>query len=309
MDIHYNADAASQTLEVLANASRTALAARNLKSIVHLADLELLDVDVRETNAGRRFWRLCVEEEDNLNDELVVRVQGIMTKNNLVPRNVQSCSPAKAQYLSQQIEIRGAGSQTFIAAMAKLQAVADRFDQQLAGVEVAPFSDGVGDSNYTFVASNRVFTLKSDVPTEQDNFFQDGVDSAGLLHKLKRKDFIHAPDNIVKYYRKHTPSGVGMAYLQFYPGGFQVGDIVELQVSFVAVSSFRGKVKITTRLQAVTLLHSKWTEDATISRSAAAMRQISNPAIRKKVGYFEEDEEDARKVKKSRMDSPEVMAE
>ncbi|KAJ7027191.1 hypothetical protein C8F04DRAFT_1267335 [Mycena alexandri] len=305
MDLHYDKDAAGNRLEEIAKLSRASLAARNLKSIVHMADINLIDVDVRETNAGRKNWRLCiVEEDDELNDELVIRVQGILTKNNLVPRNVQSCAPNKAQYLSQHIEICGAATSTFTESMANLQAVADRFEHQLAGIEIAPMQEVARAPDDIFVASNRIFTLKSDVPAEQDNFFQDGVDSAGLLHKLKRRDYIHAPENIVKYYRKKNSTNAGMAYVQFYPGGFQIGDIVELQVSFVAVATGRGKAKITTRLHAVTLLDSKYSNDAATSRSASALRQLSNPAIRKKVGYSAEDEEDARKVKKARTETP-----
>lgn len=52
-----------------------------------------------------------------------------------------------------------------------------------------------------FTANNRLFSRRCDVPNEQDNEFQDGVDSIGKLARLKGTELIHAPDNIVKYYR------------------------------------------------------------------------------------------------------------
>ncbi|KAJ7020368.1 hypothetical protein C8F04DRAFT_1196699 [Mycena alexandri] len=304
MDTFYDKDAATE-LDVISNESCRALSARAQDSVVHMSDLQLENIVVRETNLGRKNWKFCVVGDDSdVNDELVVRIQGMMTKNNLVPRNVQSCSPAKAQFLSQNIEICGGDSPTFAECIAKIASVHDRFEQQLAGVDVVPMADGVDNRRDLFAASNRIFTLKSDVPNEQDNTFQDGVDSSGLLHKLKRSDYIHAPENIVQYFRKKTPSGEGTVYVPFFPGGFKVGDLVELQVSFVAVAVTLSKVKVTTRLQVVTLLSSKWSNAATMARAAAAVKRIGQPAIRKRVGYYTEDEDEARKFKKSRTGSP-----
>ncbi|KAJ7040020.1 hypothetical protein C8F04DRAFT_1254475 [Mycena alexandri] len=275
-----------------------------------MADLQLWldEIDVRETTMGRKNWKFCVAgEEENISDELVVRIQGMMTKNNLVPRNVQSCSPAKAQFLSQSIEICGGSSLTFGVSISKLDSVHDRFEQQLAGVDVIPMADSRDPMSDTFAASNRIFTLTSDVPNKQDNTFQDGVDSTGLLHKLTRSDYIHAPENVVQYFRKKSASGTGMAYyVLFFPGGFKVGDIVEVHVSFVVVAITLSKVKVTTHLQAVTLISSKWSNNTTMARAAAAVKRIGRPAIRKRVGYSMEDKNEARKHKKRRYEPPDA---
>ncbi|KAJ7016596.1 hypothetical protein C8F04DRAFT_1280984 [Mycena alexandri] len=298
MDRFYDKINASVKLEELASARRNALKARNSKCTVHLADIELQDVDVRMLVQGKKTWRLCVpDEEGDVNDEVVVRMQGILTKNNLVPRNVQTCAPNRAQFLTQHVEVCGLDTSTFTDSMARLESIKERFAQQLAGLEVAPMVEPTEVDK--FVASNRVFSLKTDVPCEQDNFFEDGVDSAGLLHKLKRSELIHAPENIVKYFRKKTVDEMNIVYAPFYPGGFQIGDLVELQVSFVAISVNKSIVKITTRLQAVTLLDNKFSQEASIARAVAALRQ-TNVAMRRKVGYFAEDEEEDRKFKKQR---------
>ncbi|KAJ7183729.1 hypothetical protein C8R46DRAFT_1209878 [Mycena filopes] len=303
MDAFYDKDKAGNELEKIAHGSREALSCRTLSTVFHLADIELENTNVQATNAGRRNWRLCSQSEDDMDvsDELVVRMQGIVTKNNLVPRNVQSCSPSKAQFLSQFIEICGAGSASFAGAIQNLKSVHERFSQQLAGVDVLPMPDVSARSQDAFAASNRIFTPKSDVPTEQDNTFQDGVDSAGLLNKLKRDEYIHAPENVVLYFRKKsTPDDESLQYVPFFPGGFRVGDIVELQVSFVAIASAMNKVKITTRLHAVTLLDNQFTTAATTARASTVTAQVAAPAIRRKIGYFIEDEEEARKSKKQR---------
>jgi hypothetical protein len=48
-------------------------------------------------------------------------------------------------------------------------------------------------------------------------------------------------------------------YQEFIPGGFRIGDIVEMQVCFVGVT-VKNTVKITTRLQALTLLDNSFTK-------------------------------------------------
>ncbi|KAJ7187200.1 hypothetical protein C8R46DRAFT_1207165 [Mycena filopes] len=304
MDAFYDKANAAIELEKFAHGSREALASRKLSRVFHLADIELQDTVVQETNAGRRNWRLCSPSEDDqeVSDELVVRIQGIVLRNNLVPKNVQACSPTKAQFLSQHIEICGAGTASFDKAVHNLVSVHSRFVQQLAGLEVNPMADGGGRTQDFFAASNRIFTLKSDVPAEQDNTFQDGVDSAGFLCRLKREDYIHAPENVVLYFRKKNASEYGVRYVSFFPGGFRPGDIVELQVSFVAVASAANGVKITSRLHAVTLLENKYAMEASMARGLSFMSNVRKPAIRRKIGYFAEDEEDENKAKRRKGD-------
>jgi hypothetical protein len=45
---------------------------------------------VVETGVANKNWRLCAaSEEEEVADELVFRVQGILVKNNLIPRNLE----------------------------------------------------------------------------------------------------------------------------------------------------------------------------------------------------------------------------
>lgn len=90
-----------------------------------------------------------------------------------------------------------------------------------------------------------------------------------------------------------------------------------MQVSFVAMAAAQNRVKVTTRLQALTLLDNKFSKVRTpityIDRyqthpplqaaSASRLKSVDNrtkTAVRRKVGYFKEDDEDEREHKKSR---------
>lgn len=49
------------------------------------------ELAVTDTGDVRQNWRLSIVSDDtDVKDEVVVRIQGILTKNNLVLRNVQS---------------------------------------------------------------------------------------------------------------------------------------------------------------------------------------------------------------------------
>jgi hypothetical protein len=158
---------------------------------------------------------------EDVRDEVVIRVQGVLAKNNLVPKNLIrrvviqnielkftsfSCSPMRAKFLNQQAEITGLESTTFKESVAKLDSVNDLFAQHLAGIELSSTTERVSMGEKTIVASNRIFTAKTDVPTEQDTEFHNGLDPLQLLAKLKSTDLIHAPGNIVKYFRRGTQS-------------------------------------------------------------------------------------------------------
>ncbi len=104
--------------------------------------------------------------------------------------------------MSQNAEIHGAETETFKDSMEKLDAIRELFAQHLVGVELLPVAERSSTTGNLFSASNRIFTLKSDSPTEQDNEFQTGVDPMRMLARMKNTDLIHAPDNIVKYFRR-----------------------------------------------------------------------------------------------------------
>lgn len=106
-------------------------------------------------------------------------------------------------YLAQSVEIRGLRTSTFEEAMARLAIVDGRFSEYLAGTDLTGSAVEASRPGGSFLASNRVFTLRSDAPTEQDNHFGEGVDPMGALARFKRADLIHAPDNIVKYFKRN----------------------------------------------------------------------------------------------------------
>ncbi|KAJ7720719.1 hypothetical protein B0H16DRAFT_1335950, partial [Mycena metata] len=207
-----------------------------------------------------KTWRLCrTEKNDEVADEIVFTLQGVLSKVNLP--TPFSCAPNKLLRLSQYAELCGMGLQTFESSMVTATAVHERFAQHFCGSSIASWSPVTGQMGSVFPANNRLFTLKSDAPLEQNTEFEEGVDPVGIISRLKPADMIHAPENIVKYFRLAINTETSdVEYIPSFPGAFRVGDIVEMQASFVAIMASQNQVKITTRLNALTLLDNSFTK-------------------------------------------------
>jgi hypothetical protein len=108
----------------------------------------------------------------------------------------------KALRLVQSVEISGIGTRTFEESMRRAELGHERFRQHFCGSTVTAWKAKSSPLGQTLSASNRLFTLKSDSPMEQDTAFQDGVDPMGDLEKLKSESLFHSQENIVRYFTK-----------------------------------------------------------------------------------------------------------
>ncbi|KAJ7169023.1 hypothetical protein C8R46DRAFT_1034145 [Mycena filopes] len=165
---------------------------------------------------------------------------------------------------------------------------------------VSPWIPISGPIGTIFSANNRLFTLKVDAPTEQGTEFQPGVDPVGILERLKTRDMFHGPDNIVKYFKLVVDEETKETkYAAAVPGTFRVGDLVEMQASFVAIMTAQNQIKVTTRLHALTLLETSFTKAADKKRATFQAKSITfQKQVRRKIGYFYEESEDGQPSKK-----------
>jgi hypothetical protein len=109
--------------------------------------------------------------------------------------------------LIQQAEICGLDTHTFHQAMTQLETAHERICQHFCGLSVDKWTHYPGRFGRTFSASNRLFTLKRDAPTEQSTDFQPGVDPLGELERVKSEDVFHGTENVVSYFkRSYDPS-------------------------------------------------------------------------------------------------------
>ncbi|KAJ7733481.1 hypothetical protein B0H16DRAFT_1732293 [Mycena metata] len=261
MDTFYDSDSAATTLEEIITDRRRRADQFN-DGLPHLVDLEPDAYSVVEMGATKKSWRLCrTEKNDEVADEIVFTLQGVLSKVNLVPKHVKECAPNKLLRLSQYAEICGMGSPVFESSMVTATTIHERFAQHFCGSSLASWVPLIGPMGSVFPANNRLFTLKSDAPSEQNTDFEEGVDPVGIIERLKTADMIHAPENVVKYFRLAISDQTSdVEYLPSFPGAFHVGDLVEIQASFVAIMTGQSQIKVTTRLNALTLLDNSFTK-------------------------------------------------
>ncbi|KAJ6630444.1 hypothetical protein B0H10DRAFT_2349870, partial [Mycena sp. CBHHK59/15] len=260
MDQYYDLKAAIAQLDNLSVKRQTAIENRRDAADKALASVNVESFEVTETGGVRKEWRLCSNTESTESDfELTVRLQGILANVNLVPnsRETQNLAFDKRLYLSQRVTVGGFGSTKFAESLNKRDDVFNLFDRHFPQRTLMPARYEPG----TLSASTRYFTLKMDALTEDDTPFSRSIDPMGELERMKGKDLIHLDDNKVKLLKKQMKdSSRKSRYEEASPSNFETGDIVELQIYFVATQRKDGKVMLTTRLHGMTLLDKTYTK-------------------------------------------------
>ncbi|KAJ7705899.1 hypothetical protein B0H16DRAFT_1482032 [Mycena metata] len=299
MDRFYDVQAAAHELETMSAARREVVKTANRADVFHLADLDLDGAHIVETGQGRKHWKLCSSfSEDDTRDEIVYRVQGVLMKNNLIPKNASTCTARQTPFLCQHVEICGLSSATFKTAMEKTQEVTDRFVEHLVGTKVADIPRPRSDIGGLLSASNRIFTSKDDAPNEQHNEFADGLDPMGVLARLKSPNLIHAPENIVQYFKRvvedeNSSRGFPSRRLGGNPTLLRRRSSVARGQNNDQSSSSDPPRRYVQQIN----------QEAIIARRAVPKEEKRKPAIRRKVGYFYDDEDEGTQSSKKQKSS------
>jgi hypothetical protein len=178
----------------------------------------------------------------------------------------------------------------------------------------------------TLNASNRYFTPKKDAQMAKELRFDEDVDPHGNLTRHLGTGHVHIEENSVSYYERVGSVNAGETryiiyilfcqantrkcrYVAVKPACVSVGDIVELQVSFIMVPLRDNRFKATMVLRSILVLDRTYTQVKSflltiryylttfaICKKAAAKRfaqlrtHKSKPVenLKRRVGYFEE---------------------
>ncbi|KAF7983521.1 hypothetical protein HWV62_21068 [Athelia sp. TMB] len=121
------------------------------------------------------------------------------------------------------------------------------------------------------------------------------VDPDGVLARIAEDEWVHTEDNKVSYFRAHCTTEGKAKYTANNPGEFKGGDLVEAQISVIAVKR-RGRNKIYSLklvLRAITLLDDGLTRTARTKRIQDTARLPMTPVrgIKRTAGYLDEEED------------------
>ena len=120
--------------------------------------------------------------------------------------------------------------------------------------------------------SNRCLTPIKDAPNMQGVILGKGIDPHGILEAIiKKGTHVHGEDNRVQYYARmgegkdgercvmnrlnHGSSDNSYRFRTVEPKVFHIGDMVQVEVTFIAVSLKGGKQKLKAILRTVALLN------------------------------------------------------
>ncbi|KAJ7019255.1 hypothetical protein C8F04DRAFT_1197903 [Mycena alexandri] len=204
---------------------------------------------VVECGVGRKSWRICVTNPtDGIADEVVFAVQGIITRSNLVPTNIQHMDHRRVMRLTQHLEITGFDTSVFEESMTRLELAQDLFAQHFGGHPITRLSVPVGKTGHVLGASNRIFTMKVDAPTEQGSEFQPGMDPLGSLERLKSEELIHGPENIENQSNLQASGGHPIGQL-VHQGGHDGQNLAQEQADVDGGSETKGTIRDVRRRQ------------------------------------------------------------
>ncbi|KAF8870508.1 hypothetical protein BD779DRAFT_1455315 [Infundibulicybe gibba] len=221
-------------------------------------------------------------------EELVFTLVGVICAHDLPPiKEKPSVVARQYKYLRQSISITGIGSPTFGAAVEATHLIFDMFQRQFQEGALAVWETPSHQSYPTLPMSNRYLTPRRDAPHMEHIPFEAEVDPHGYLESMIKDGYIHGEENNVEYYTQSTKEGKKI-FVESGPQTFRVGDIVEVQVSFVVVPLKQQRYKMMGVLHAIALLDTSFSQvqEATRKRSrTASAPRTAIVSLKRKVGY------------------------
>ncbi|KAF8809428.1 hypothetical protein BYT27DRAFT_7094373, partial [Phlegmacium glaucopus] len=182
-------------------------------------------------------------------EEVVFTIQGVLSGKNLPPVTEKIRSTSQACYLQQGITLIGSGTPTFEEAIDAAQEIYSIFDRNVQDTSLESWSlpSSPITQGRALDASNRYLTSKQDTPAMASIPIPTMIDPQGILKKLTKEGFLYSKENEVQYYQVHkSDKGTNR--------NIRIGDIVKIQVSFIAVPLKDNKHKMIVVLRSITLL-------------------------------------------------------
>ncbi|KAJ7290799.1 hypothetical protein C8J57DRAFT_1493513 [Mycena rebaudengoi] len=291
MNQFYDWKGATEVLDKIINDSHTSLSAKDDDAIQHLKSIKLENIAVQKTGTNRKTWRLgTVDEVGTVDQELVIRMQGIISKAKLSPGNVSKFDATNAINISQNISLVGFDSDNYAQCIQRVKEIHTFYEQHFSGFNMTKIDFGTDPKHQELTAGNRFFTSILDVPLAEHQAFGTGVDLMDVLPRFLGGNLVHTEDNVIKYYRAGKDDA-GRAsetvYDAAFPSTFQVGDIVEIHGSFVTFTTKKGRdMRMHFNLQTVTLLDPSFSKAASsASRQSTADAQKAPSNLKRKSPY------------------------
>ncbi|PBK65049.1 hypothetical protein ARMSODRAFT_892353 [Armillaria solidipes] len=202
---------------------------------------------------NNRTWRMVKTAEDNQLEEIVFTIQGVLAKKDLLPVND---APLRDNYmfLQQHIRMTGLGCKGFNDAADNILEAQLVFKRKFPEGTFERWTPDNTDGCIGIDISNHYLETSKAYPQEQASF-EKGVDPKGILAAAcARRDLLHTEDNKVRFFSSSIDEDGERRFEGTEPQIFHIGDILEVQLSIIAVALKNGQKRLKLKLRSVALL-------------------------------------------------------
>lgn len=243
-----------------------------------------------------------------------MRLQLLMQQSDL--QNSERRIPVpRFKYLRQGISLTGLGTATFTNALDAAHEIHQQFDRQFEEGVLERWSCSSADNASPCIdISNRYLTPAKEAGGTDETPFHKGVDPKGILQSMANGDgsisYMHTEDNQVRYFNMHRDTEGnrklvyqikdqdnsshtfwGGRFVSCEPQMFRIGDIVQVQISFVVIPIKGGRRKMLTVLRSIALLDGTFSKQITNSNTQITKQVPSKmKTLKRRIGYDEVDE-------------------
>ncbi|TFK53518.1 hypothetical protein OE88DRAFT_1611284, partial [Heliocybe sulcata] len=193
--------------------------------------------------------------EDGNCDEFNLRVVGILCAKDLPPQLEPLIRKAyKKQFLNQSIQITGLSDETFKNAMQGIAIIHRHMSRSFKDGAMQSWAPSDFDGHPAIDVTTRFFNHSKAPGGTISIPFDTNIDPKGILSKLVDDKWVHTPDNTVDYCQFIQKEDEKFKYIKCNPAIFRIGDIVEVEVGFIAIPIASSQVRLGLVLRSLTAL-------------------------------------------------------
>ncbi|KAF8873465.1 hypothetical protein BD779DRAFT_1679176 [Infundibulicybe gibba] len=276
MDSHYDSVKAREALERLASEVLPQDEDRRLATLTKTDDWarHLRIIGIKQPQS----WHLVkVKEGEDISaaEEEIFTLSGVICDLKLPPvTDKPKIATRQYKFLRQTVAVTGLGSTKFEDATEAGHAIFEIFQREFQEGKVEQWVTERSNGHSCMFISNRYMTPRRDAPDMNHIPFGADVDPNGHLESMIKEGFLKAG-----------------------PQSFRVGDLVDVQLSFVIVPLKEQRYKMVTVLHSIALVNGSFSQEARKKRAATSnlLSTVTAPTLKRRVGYVtEQDEKRAR---------------
>ncbi|TFK48422.1 hypothetical protein OE88DRAFT_1647017 [Heliocybe sulcata] len=176
----------------------------------------------------------------------------------------------KKQYLKQSVQLTGLSTETWESVTEGISIIHRHMSRSFKDGMMLPWMHSEYQGYTCMDIPCRYFTAQRHLDPSSGIAFDKQVDPRGVLTRLQDDTWFHTADNVVNYYSVTEIGDQNAMYTRVNPAIFRIGDIVEVELAFMAIPT-GDSCKLGLLLRAVALL------DCSLSDAAAAQSRRDNP--------------------------------